>query len=70
MRARGYALDDQESEVGINCIAFPLFLDQPSHPTGSVSVAALSHRISLAELEEAAGEIRTLIESALGTVTR
>jgi len=70
VRARGYALDDEESEEGINCIAFPLFLDQPAHPTGSVSVAALSHRTSLAELEESAGEIRALIESALGAVTR
>ncbi len=70
VRARGYALDGEESEEGINCIAFPLFLDQPAHPTGSVSVAALSHRTGLAQLEQAAGEIRALIERALGAVTR
>jgi IclR family transcriptional regulator, acetate operon repressor len=70
IRERGYALDDEESEVGINCIAFPLFLDQPSRPTGSVSVAAISRRTPLAELHEAAPEIRTLIHGALGAVTR
>jgi IclR family transcriptional regulator, acetate operon repressor len=70
VRARGYALDDEESEEGINCIAFPLFLDHPAHPTGSVSVAALAHRTALAQLEEAAGEMRALIESTLGAVTR
>lgn len=70
VRARGYALDAEESEHGINCIAFPLFLDQPYRPTGSVSIAALSHRTGLAELEAAAGEIRGLIEGALGAVTR
>ncbi len=69
VRARGYALDRQESEEGINCIAFPLFLDHPAQPTGSVSVAALAHRTALAQLEEAAGEVRGLIAGMLGTAT-
>jgi DNA-binding IclR family transcriptional regulator len=70
VRDRGYALDAEESEVGINCIAFPLFLDHPTRPTGAVSVAALAHRTALAQLEEAAAEVRGLIERTLGTVTR
>jgi DNA-binding IclR family transcriptional regulator len=70
VRARGYSVDDEENEEGINCIAFPLFLDHPSHPTGAVSVSALAHRMALAQLEEAAGETRALIESTLGAVTR
>jgi IclR family acetate operon transcriptional repressor len=70
VRDRGYALDAEESEVGINCIAFPLFLDHPTRPTGAVSVAALAHRTGLAQLEEAAAEVRGLIERTLGTVTR
>jgi DNA-binding IclR family transcriptional regulator len=70
VRSRGYALDDEESEEGISCIAFPLFLDRPAHPTGAVSVAALTHRTPLAQLEDAADEIRTLIEETLGAVTR
>jgi DNA-binding IclR family transcriptional regulator len=70
VRDRGYVLDAEESEVGIDCIAFPLFLDQPTRPTGAVSVAALAHRTGLAQLEEAAAEVRGLIERMLGTVTR
>jgi IclR family transcriptional regulator, acetate operon repressor len=70
VRGRGYALDAEESEEGINCIAFPLFLDHPNRPSGAVSVAALAHRTALAQLEGAAGEVRGLIERALGTVTR
>jgi DNA-binding IclR family transcriptional regulator len=70
VRGRGYALDAEESEEGINCIAFPLFLDHPTRPAGAVSVAALAHRTALAQLEAAAGEVRALIERTLGTVTR
>lgn len=70
VRDRGYAVDDEESEEGINCIAFSLFLDHPTRPAGAVSVAALAHRTALAQLEEAAGEMRELIERTLGTVTR
>ena len=70
VRGRGYALDAEESEKGVNCIAFPLFLDHPTRPAGAVSVAALAHRTALAQLEEAAAEVRGLIERTLGTVTR
>jgi DNA-binding IclR family transcriptional regulator len=70
VRTRGYALDDEESEEGINCIAFPLFLDHPTRPAGAVSVAALAHRTPLARLERTAGETRALIEETLGAVTR
>jgi IclR family acetate operon transcriptional repressor len=70
VRSRGYALDAEESEEGVNCIAFPLFLDHPTRPAGAVSVAALAHRTALAQLEEAAAEVRGLIERTLGTVIR
>lgn len=70
VRGRGYALDAEENEEGVNCIAFPLFLDHPTRPTGAVSVAALAHRTPLARLEEAAVEVHAMIERTLGTVTR
>jgi IclR family acetate operon transcriptional repressor len=65
-RERGYALDDQESEDGINCIAFPIFLDHPARPAGAISVAALLHRTPLEQLVAAAPELRALIEDRLG----
>jgi IclR family transcriptional regulator, acetate operon repressor len=69
-RARGYALDRGESEAGVNCIAFPVFLDSPTRPTGAVSVAAVAMRTDIDRLEGAATGIRTIIEERFGPVTR
>jgi DNA-binding IclR family transcriptional regulator len=66
IRRRGYALDREESEVGIACIAFPVYLDSAERPAGAVSVATLVHRTPLETLEEAAPAIRALIAEALG----
>jgi IclR family acetate operon transcriptional repressor len=70
VNVRGYAIDDEESELGINCIAFPLFRASPSIASGAISVAALQHRLGLAELESAADDIRATIHEHLGRVTR
>src|SRR5205823_4285611 len=64
-RARGYALDVEESEQGINCLAFALYLDDPAQPTGAVSIAALAHRTPLVTLVAAADEARDLVEAKL-----
>lgn len=69
-RARGYALDAEESELGINCLAFALYLDTPRRPSGAVSVSAVAQRTPFEELVAAAEEARVLIESQLGAVTR
>lgn len=66
VRRRGFAVDDQESEEGINCIAVPLFLGRPSRPSGAVSVAALSHRMPLAALLERVDEMREVLQRHLG----
>jgi IclR family acetate operon transcriptional repressor len=70
IRERGYALDREESELGVNCIAFPLFLGSSRRPTGAISVAAVAMRTDLARLEAVAERIRSAIEKALGPVTR
>lgn len=49
-RERGYAVDDQENELGINCVAFPLVLDPALPPVGAVSVSALVFRCPLQRL--------------------
>ena len=69
-RSRGFATDDEESELGVNCIAFPVFLNAPAQPSGAISVAALAHRTPLADLTAAADEIRSLIEKRLGAAMR
>jgi DNA-binding IclR family transcriptional regulator len=66
---RGYALDDEENEFGINCIAFPLFMSSPTVASGAISVAALRHRTSIRELERNAESMREIIHRHLGPVT-
>jgi IclR family transcriptional regulator, acetate operon repressor len=66
VRRRGFAVDEQESEDGINCIAVPLFLGRPARPSGAVSVAALAHRMPLAALLERVDEMRAALRRHLG----
>lgn len=60
-RDRGYALDDQENEVGINCLALPVFATSPVAPSGAVSVSALTYRTPLSTLIDAVDEMRGLL---------
>jgi DNA-binding IclR family transcriptional regulator len=64
-RERGYALDREESDPGITCIAFPLSLGS-SHPGGAISISALSNRTPLEALINRAEEIRGVICRHLG----
>lgn len=63
-RARGFAVDDQENEPGVTCIAFPVSLGSPAEPTGAVSVSAVAYRTPLPRLVAAADEIRGMIAEA------
>jgi IclR family acetate operon transcriptional repressor len=68
-RQRGYALDNQENERGVNCIAFPVFIGPRDRPAGAISVSAVAQRTPLAQLAKKAEEIRGLVEERLGPVT-
>jgi IclR family transcriptional regulator, acetate operon repressor len=68
-RARGYTVDDEESELGITCVAFPVFLDSIRAPTGAISISALARRKPVAELHRIASEARSIIRDHLGTST-
>jgi DNA-binding IclR family transcriptional regulator len=61
-RERGYGVDDQENEVGVNCLAVPVFLGSPATPTGAVSISAVAYRTPLTALIEAVPRIRQVIE--------
>ncbi len=61
VRAAGYAVDDQENEPGVNCLAVPVFLGTPSEPSGAVSVSALAYRTPAAALVDALPEIRAVL---------
>jgi IclR family acetate operon transcriptional repressor len=58
---RGYAVDDQENEVGVNCLAVPVRLDQSGPPAGAVSVSALAFRLPLADLVAEAPAIAAVV---------
>lgn len=60
-RARGYALDDQENEVGVVCLALPAYLGSATAPSGAVSVSALAYRTPLSDLIAAVDEIRAAL---------
>ncbi|CAN5557782.1 IclR family transcriptional regulator [soil metagenome] len=62
IRGLGYAVDAQENEYGIDCLAMPAYLTSPTIPSGAISVSALSYRTPLAVLVEAASEIAAIIE--------
>lgn len=51
-RARGYGVDDQENELGINCVSVPVFMDRSEVPAGAVSVSAVRFRCPLERLIE------------------
>jgi DNA-binding IclR family transcriptional regulator len=61
IRERGYAIDDQENEPGIVCVAVPAFLTSPTVPSGAVSVSAPAYRTPLARLVENVAAIRELV---------
>ena len=65
-RRRGFATDLEENDVGIVCIAFPLFLDSPTTPTGAFSISAVSSRTSARDLIGQAPVIRALVVDELG----
>lgn len=68
IRSRSYAVDKEESEPGINCVAVAVFLGPNADPSGAVSVTALARRMPLAALEEKVPEIQSIIAEELGSV--
>jgi IclR family acetate operon transcriptional repressor len=51
IRELGFAIDDQESEPGVNCIAIPTFGLSLSIPTGAISISALEFRVNVEGLK-------------------
>jgi DNA-binding IclR family transcriptional regulator len=64
VRTRGYALDAEENEPGIACLAVPISLGGGAQVDGAVSVSAVAYRTPLATLEAAADEILALVADA------
>lgn len=65
-RRRGFAVDDEENEVGVNCLALPVHLDGSELPSGAVSISAVRFRCSLDQLVDAVPAIRETVGRRLG----
>lgn len=63
IRKQRYAVDDQENERGINCLAVPMFLGSQVVPSGAISVSALAYRTPLRVLREALSEFRSTVST-------
>ena len=61
IREQRYAVDDQENETGINCLALPVYLTSPGTPSGAVSISALTYRTPMSALVDAMPDIRGLL---------
>jgi IclR family transcriptional regulator, acetate operon repressor len=64
-RARGYAVDDQENELGINCVAVAVPSGADGSEPGAVSVSAVAFRLPIARLEAEVPTIRSIVGTAL-----
>jgi DNA-binding IclR family transcriptional regulator len=68
IRRLGYALDRQENELGIHCLALPLFLTSSTVPDGAISITTVAQRWPLRELEATVARARTILHTNLGEV--
>lgn len=61
IRARGYAVDDEENETGVACLALPVYALSPGTPSGALSISALTYRTPLSTLVGAVDEVRGVL---------
>ncbi len=61
IRKQRYAVDDQENELGVSCLAVPMFLGSRVVPSGAVSVSALVYRTPLRVLRGSLSDIRAIV---------
>lgn len=61
VRERGYAVDDQETDPGVACLAVPVYLTSPSRPSGAISISCVAYRTPLSRLIDDLPAIRAVV---------
>lgn len=64
-RSRGFGIDDEENEPGINCLAVPVFRHSSGVPTGAISVSALRFRYPMERLLATAPALAARVQEDL-----
>ncbi|HEY7537433.1 MAG TPA: IclR family transcriptional regulator [Gaiellaceae bacterium] len=64
-RERGYAIDDEESRIGLRCVAVPIF-DRHGDPTYAISVSAPTANVPREALDEIGREMVALTATLSG----
>lgn len=65
IRKLGYALDDEEEELAVRCVAVPVF--QAGRFAAALSVTGTTAQIPLGSIEEIAGQLRDAAEAMFPT---
>ena len=66
IRARGYAIDDQESMLGGYCVAAPI-LNGKDHPIAAMSIAAPNVRLNEAHVTVVAAALMAATKAIAGS---
>ena len=61
IKTRGYAIDDEENELGISCVAVPIF-DKTGTPVYAISVSSLTPKMRQNEYSVIANKIRVVAD--------
>lgn len=56
-RSRGYAIDDEEIEIGLRCVAAPIF-DYNAYPIAAVSVSATFRKMNDSMIEKISKDVK------------
>ena len=64
-RERGYAIDDEEHDLGVRCVAAPIFNWQ-GDPVAAISISAPAARLTDARIESLAPHVRKAAEEISG----